>query len=312
MPKQNFWKNKKILVTGGRGFVGSHVVDNLIKSRKVDPSQIFIPQSKKDDLRVFENARRIMKGIDVVLHLAADVGGIAYSSSHPATQLINCLLIDANMFEAASQAKVSKFVCVSSAVAYPVNVSSPLNEKDLFYGLPAKGGYGYGFAKRTSVVMAQAYKEEKGLDSCVLLSTNMFGPRDSFDLESGHVIPSLIRKCLTEKELTVWGDGSQVRDFLYVKDFAEAVLLAAEKLTTYDPVNIGSGKGVSIKELVTKVVRVTKFKGKVTFDASKPTGQKERVLDVKKAKMLIGFSPAYLLANGLKETMEWYKEQKTK
>ncbi|HSX40482.1 MAG TPA: NAD-dependent epimerase/dehydratase family protein, partial [Candidatus Saccharimonadales bacterium] len=160
----NFWKNKKILVTGGRGFVGSHVVDFLVQNRGVKLSQIRIPKSKTHDLRNFENAKRVMKSVDIVLHLAADVGGIGYSSSHPASQMRNNLLLDLHMFEAAAASKVKKFVCVSSAVAYPVSASSPLREEHLFEGNPADGGYGYGFAKRMAAVLTRAYRQERGLD----------------------------------------------------------------------------------------------------------------------------------------------------
>ncbi|MBI2613562.1 MAG: NAD-dependent epimerase/dehydratase family protein [Candidatus Levybacteria bacterium] len=303
---KGFWKGKKILVTGGRGFVGSHVVKNLLEKRGVPKSAIITPQSKDYDLKTYDGARRSVKGVDVVLHLAADVGGIAYSSTHPATQMRNCLLIDANTFEAAANEKVEKFVCVSSAVAYPVNASSPLKEEDLFIGEPAKGGYGYGFAKRMSVVMARAYKEEKGLDASVLLSSNAYGPGDNFDLSHGHVIPSLIKKCLTEKELVVWGDGSQVRDFFFVEDFAEGVVLAAEKLHTSDPVNIGSGDPIAIRDLVKIIVKLTKFKGKVIFDSTKPQGQKIRNVSIEKALRLMGFAPSYTLEGGIKKTIEWY------
>lgn len=305
---KKFWKKKKILVTGGRGFVGSHVVDNLIKKRKVLKTQIIIPQSKKDDLRIYENAKKVMKGVDIVLHLASDVGGIAYSSKHPASQLRNCLSIDLNMFEAAANEGVEKFICVSSAVAYPGNAPSPLIEKYLFDGMPNKGGYGYGIAKRTAVVLTQAYKEEKGLNVCVLLSGNSYGPRDGFDLNNGHVIPSLIKKCLTEKELVVWGDGSQIRDFFYVEDFAEAVVLAAERLNSSDPVNIGSGEAVSIKDLVNLIAKLTNFNGKIHFDSTKPQGQKERILNIETAKRALNFSPKFNLEKGLKKTIEWYKQ----
>lgn len=301
-----FWKGKKILVTGGRGFVGSHVVKNLLEKRGVSQSNIIIPQSKSCDLKIYEDAQKAVKNIDIVLHLAADVGGIAYSSTHPATQMRNCLLIDVNMFEAAANDKVEKFVCVSSAVAYPVNASSPLREEDLFIGEPAKGGYGYGFAKRMSVVMARAYKEEKGLNCAVLLSSNAYGPGDNFDLSHGHVIPSLIKKCLTEKELLVWGDGSQVRDFFFVEDFAEAVVLAAEKLQTAEPVNIGSADPIAIKELVSVIVKSTKFRGKVIYDTTKPQGQKIRNVSIERARHLMGFRPSFSLSEGVKKTIEWY------
>lgn len=302
----DFWRNKKVLVTGGRGFVGSHVVKNLLEKRGVLRSNIIVPQSKNCDLKIYEHAQKAVKGIDIVLHLAADVGGIAYSSTHPATQMRNCLLIDVNMFEAAANEGVEKFVCVSSAVAYSVNAPSPLREEDLFIGEPARGGYGYGFAKRMSVVMARAYKEEKGLNASVLLSSNAYGPGDNFDLSHGHVIPSLIRKCLTEKELVVWGDGTQIRDFFYVEDFAEGVVLTAEKLQTSDPVNIGSGDPISIKDLVGIIVKSAHFKGKVIFDSTKPQGQKIRSVSIEKARDLMNFSPSYSLREGIRKTIEWY------
>lgn len=305
----DFWSNKKVLVTGGNGFAGRHVIEYLLNTKKVKRDQIIIPDSKKDDLRNIENAKRVLKDVDIVLHLAADVGGIAYSNKHPATQMKNCLLIDLNIFEAASHSHVDKFIYVSSAVAYPANAKTPLTEEDLHLGLPAMGGFGYGMAKRTSVVLAEAYKQERGLNVCVLVPANMYGPGDDFDLNNGHVIPSLIRKCLTEKELMVWGDGSQIRDFLYVKDFAGIVVIAAETLDTHLPINVGSGKGVSIRSLVNIITAATKFKGKVIFDSSKPTGQKERVLSNIKLKEFLGLQPEYSLKAGISETIEWYKEQ---
>ena len=303
----DFWANKKILVTGGRGFVGSHVVDNLTLKRKVSPKNLIIPESKKIDLRKFDDARKIMEDVDIVLHLASDVGGIGYSSTHPATQLRNVLLMDANIFEAAFQKKIKKLVCVSSAVAYPANASSPLKEEDLFIGEPSKGGYGYGFAKRMEVILTRAYKEEKGLNACVVMSANSYGPRQDFDLESGHVISSLIRKCFTFKKLEVWGDGSQIRDFFYVKDFAEGILLAAEKLNSPEPVNIGSGVGVSIKDLVKLIVKLTGFNGEIYFDTTKPQGQKIRTGSIEKAKILFNFKPQYSFEEGIRETIDWYK-----
>lgn len=302
----DFWKNKKILVTGGSGFVGSHVVKNLLEKRGVPKENIVIPQSRDCDLRIYKDARKAVRGIDIILHLAADVGGIAYSSSHPATQMRNCLLMDANVFEAASEEKVKKMVCVSSVVSYPVDAPSPLSEEDLFMGEPARGGYGYGFAKRMSVVLTRAYREEKRLNAVVLLSSNSYGPGDNFDLSHGHVIPSLIRKCLTEKELVVWGDGTQKRDFFYVEDFAEGVLLAAEKLQTADPVNIGSAEPIKIAQLVKIIVRLTNFKGRIIFDSTKPQGQKIRNVSLEKAKRLMNFSPSFTLEEGIKKTIEWY------
>ncbi len=307
--KEDIWSGKNILVTGGRGFVGSHVLHILKETRGVNSSQILIPSSKADDLRVFANAERLVKQADIVLHLASDVGGISYSSTHQATQLRNCLLMDLNIFEAVSLSQTEKFVCISSAVAYPENASSPLKEEDLFNGFPAKGGYGYGIAKRMSAAFSRAYHDEKGVEATVLLSTNAYGPGDSFDLKDGHVIPSLIRKCLTEKTLNVWGDGTAVRDFIYVKDLANAIVSAGESSWIPEPVNIGSGDGVQIKDLVEKIVMLTGFSGDVVFDASKPSGQKTRILDTKRAHSVLQFSPHYSLEKGLAETIAWYKEQ---
>lgn len=307
-----FWKDKKILITGGRGFVGSHVVEKLIKTRDVSPKQIVIPDSKKHDLRLYDKVSQIIRNIDIVLHLAADVGGIAYSSAYPASQMSNCLLIDLNIFKASAEEKIEKLVCVSSAVAYPINAKSPLKEKDLFIGEPARGGYGYGFAKRLDAVLARAYREEKGLNSCVLIAANSYGPGQDFDLKTGHVIPSLIRKCSTQNQLEVWGDGKQIRDFFYVEDFAECVILAAEKLNTSEPLNIGSGEAVEIKKLVNLIVKMTNFKGKVYFDKTKPQGQKIRVVDIKKAKKILNFKPEFLLEEGLRKTRDWYLQYERK
>lgn len=304
------WKSKKILITGGAGFVGSHVVEYLILHRGVKKSQIAIPRSKTNDLRDLSHVVSLVKKADIVLHLASDVGGIAYSSTHQATQLRNCLLMDLNMFEAASRYKPDSFVCLSSAVAYPQHAVSPLKEDDIFNGFPAPGGYGYGIGKRMTVAFSKAYFDEKGVKANVLLSTNAYGPGDDFDLENGHVIPSLIRKCLEQNTLEVWGDGSVIRDFIYVKDLARAVVLAAESPWSKEPINIGSGKKVSIKKLVETVVKITKFHGKVYFDSSKPTGQKTRVLSTKRAKELLSFTPEYSLTKGIKETVEWYKGSK--
>ncbi len=304
----NIWSGKKILVTGGGGFVGSHVL-HLLQEKGVNYSQVLIPSSKTDDLRISANAERLVKQADIVLHLASDVGGISYSSTHQATQLRNCLLMDLNIFEAVSLSQVEKFVCISSAVAYPETAESPLKEADLFNGFPAKGGYGYGIAKRMSAAFSKAYHDEKGVKASVLLSTNAYGPGDSFDLKDGHVIPSLIKKCLTEKILNVWGDGTAVRDFIYVKDLANAIVLAAESEWISDPVNIGSGNGVQIKDLVEKIVSLTGFSGDVVFDSSKPSGQKTRVLDTTRARSVLNFSPNYSLEKGLAETITWYKEQ---
>lgn len=302
-----FWKGKKILVTGGSGFLGKHLVKNLIEKRGIKSEQLKIINSSQFDLRDLKSAKKAVDGVDIVLHLASDVGGIGYSNMHPATQLRNCLLIDLNMFDASATAQVNKLVAVSSSVGYPEDAKSPLKEKDFFLGLPAKTGYGYGFAKRNTVVLTRAYRQEKGLNAVVVIPNNAYGPGEKVDLEGGHVIPSLIYKCLKYDSLNVWGDGKAIRDFLYIEDFAEGVVLAAEKLTTEEPVNLGSGVGISIKELVNEIVKLTNFKGKVFFDKDKPKGQKERVVDIGRAKKLLGFRPHKTIQEGLKETVVWIR-----
>lgn len=297
-------------MTGGDGFVGSHLVENLLEKRGVAQESIIVPDSQRDDLRIFENCQRLTDGVDLVFHLAADVGGLGYSRSHPATQLRNCSLMDLNIVEAARENKVIKTVLVSCSPAYPQDSPMPLREENLFDGPPEESHLGFGWAKRTMAVLARAYHQEFGMKINVVIANNTYGPRDNFDPETSHVIPALIRKCSEEKELTVWGDGSPLRDFIYVKDLAEGIVLAAEKLDIPEPSNLASGAEVSIKELVEKIVQLTGFAGKVVYDSSKPTGQARRAVDITKARRLLGFEPQISLEKGLQETIDWYEEQK--
>jgi len=307
--KKDFWQGKKILITGGKGFVGSWVVKNLIKNCGVDKEKIRITDSTKEDLRLFASAQKAVKKINIIIHLAADVGGVGYSSVYPATQLRNCLLIDANIFEAAAREKVEKIIAVSSSVAYSPHSPSPLAEKNFFDGVPAKTNLGYGFAKRTTAVLGQSYWQEKNLKSVILIPNNAYGPGQDFSLVTGHVIPSLIYKCLTFKNLEVWGNGKAVRDFLYVEDFTQGILKAAEKINKPNPINLGTGKGTSIKDLVKMIVRLTDFKGKIIYDKTKPSGQAQRIVNINKARKLLGFKPKWTLEKGLAKTINWIKEQ---
>ena len=300
-------KNKKILVTGGTGFVGKHLIDNLINVRGVNEKLISTPTSKDFDLNLYSNAQKVVKGCDIVFNLVGDVGGSGYSRTHPATQFYKTLVPGLQVLEAAKEAKVEKIVMVGSTCAYPENAPQPLHEADLYGGLPNPSLDGYGMAKRTLAFAAEIYRREFGLNVVVVLPNNAYGPGDDFDLESGHVIPSLIRRALTEQALTIWGDGTPTRDFLYVKDFVEGVILAGEKLETSAPVNLGSGKSISIKDLVSQIVALTNFKGKVVFEADKPQGMIKRSVDIARADKLLGFKPSWTLRNGLKETIDWYK-----
>lgn len=303
---------KKILITGGTGFVGSHVVENLINLRKVAPKNIVISHSQDLDLRIFKNARKAVKGVDVIFHLAVDVGGLGYSSVHPAQQYYNCSLLDLQVLEAAKDEGVEKVVLVSSACAYAHDALVPLKEKDLFKGKPAPTHDGYGMAKRNTVFLADIYRRQYGLNTVVVLPNNMYGPGDNFDLQGGHVIPMLIRKCLTQKELIVWGDGRQTRDFLYVKDGADGIILAMEKLGTSGPVNLGTGEEKSIKELVDVIVKYTGFKGSIRYDTSKPVGQIKRSVNITRARKLLGYRPKWDLERGIIETVKWCKKNEMK
>jgi GDP-L-fucose synthase len=306
-------KNKKILVTGGNGFIGSFVVDNLQEKRGVRQANIIVPASKKDDIRVKENVLRLIKenDIDIIIHLAALIGGINYSTNFAADQYYNNTLMDLQVVEAAKESKIEKIVLVSSSCAYPRDPEYPLKEEFLWDGLPQESNRAYGVAKRNLIVQAEAYSKQYGLNAVVVIPNNAYGPKDNFHPEYSHVIPSLIRKCLAgENPLVVWGDGTPTRDFLYVKDFAEGVVLAAEKLEGLEPVNLGSGTETSIKELVNLVIKNTGYNGAIKYDTAQPNGQPRRSVDISRAKELLGFNPEYSLEKGLQETIEWYKNNK--
>lgn len=304
-------KNKNILVTGGSGFIGGHVVEAL-KKRGLSSSQIIIPDSKKDDLRVLANCRRLLSKnkIDVVIHLASILGGVGFTSKFPATQYYNNILMDLQIVEAAKEHKPQKAVLVGSSCAYPLKTKYPMREEDLWNGLPQETNLAYGVGKRILTVQSQAYRQEFGLNSVVILPNNAYGPHDNFHPEYSHVIPSIIRRCLAkENPLTIWGDGTPTRDFLYVKDFAECIVLAAEKLEGDEPVNLGSGVETRIRNLVSLIMKLTDYRGKVVYDTTKPNSQPRRSVDISKARKLLGFTPNYSLEEGLKETISWYKSR---
>ncbi len=304
-----FWEGRRVVVTGGAGFIGSHVVDRLVGTRGVATSSVVVPRSAQADLRSIDACRRALCGSDVVLHLAARVGGLDYSTHSPATQYYDCLAMDLNVVEAARLEGVGKVVLVSSACAYPRDTSYPLREDDLFNGLPQETNRAYGLAKRMQIAQAEAYRKQYGMNVAVVVPANAYGPRDHFDIQSSHVVPALIRKCLDQSELVVWGDGSATRDFLFADDFAEGVILAAEKLEEPVPVNLGTGRETTIRDLVDAVIRATGFRGPVRYDATRPTGQPKRVLDTSRAKRLLGFEPRVSLGEGIRRTVEWYVKQ---
>ncbi len=310
-------KNKKILVTGGSGFIGRYLVTNLLEKRGLSSEDIIIPNSKEDDLRKIENCERLIRdnNIEVIIHLAAVVGGVGYSSGHAATQYYNNMVMDINIVEAAKNVGgVEKMVLVSSSCAYPKDVQYPLTEKTVWDGLPQETNRAYGVAKRCMTVQAEAYNQEHGMNIVVVLPNNAYGPHDNFHPEHSHVIPSLIRKCMQGMTpLVVWGDGTPTRDFLYVKDFAEGVILAAEKLEPKDgAINLGSGVETQVNDLVKTIIDLTGYEGEMVHDTTKPNGQPKRSVNIDKAKSILGFNPEYTLEAGLAETIGWYKKNEGK
>lgn len=300
-----------MVVTGGTGFVGSHVVDRLVATRGVHRENAVALGRGSGDLRVLDEAVRVLAGADVLIHLAADMGGLAYSRTHGASQYYNSSLIDLHVLEAARRNALQKVVAVSCSTAYPESAPSPLTEDALFAGSIRRSHLGTGAAKRGLVTCAMLYADQFGLDACVLIPNNVFGPRDEFDPAKSHVIPATIHKCLTQDELTVWGDGAALRDFLYVEDLAEASLLAAEALPAGTCVNVGSGAETSIRRLVEVIANVTGFGGAIEFDGSKPSGDPRRSVSIERARALLNYEPQFTLEEGLRRTVDWYRTLST-
>lgn len=307
----SFWHNKRVLVTGGSGFVGTHLLAQL---KKLKPAHIFAPTSKEYDLRSQEACAAVVKDIDIVIHLAAKVGGIGFNQQFPGTLFYDNLLMGVHLIEEARKAGVEKFVAVGTICAYPKYTPVPFKEEDLWNGYPEETNAPYGLAKKMMLVQAQAYRQEYGFNTIYLLPVNMYGPQDNFDPGSSHVIPALVKKFVEAKnenapEVVVWGTGKPTREFLYVEDAAKGILLAAEKYNDSDPVNLGSSFEISIKDLAQTVGKAVGYTGKIVFDASKPDGQPRRKLDVSRAKERFGFASEVSFDEGLKKTVEWYQKQ---
>ena len=308
---------KRVIVTGGAGFLGTHLVRKLKEERGC--RDVFVPRSREFDLVEKEDVIRLYKEFpcDVVIHLAAQVGGIGANRASPGRFFYNNLMMGVQLMEYARRSKVEKFVAIGTICAYPKFTPVPFKEENLWNGYPEETNAPYGLAKKMLLVQSQAYRQQYGFNSIFLLPVNLYGPGDNFDLETSHVIPAMIRKCVEasekgEKEIVLWGDGSPTREFLYVEDCAEAILLAAEKYEKPDPVNLGSGNEIMIKDLAGLVCRLAGFKGKIVWDKTKPNGQPRRKLDVSRAKKEFGFEAKTGFEEGLKKTIAWYLEERKK
>jgi len=305
-----FWANKRITVTGGAGFLGAFVVEKL---RERGCRNVFIPRSRDYDLVEMESVKRLYRDAqpDVVIHLAAQVGGIGANRSNPGKFFYDNLMMGTQLMDQARLCGVKKFVAIGTVCSYPKFTPIPFREETLWDGYPEETNAPYGLAKKMLLVQGQSYRDQYGFNSIFLMPVNLYGPGDNYDPHSSHVIPALIRKCLEAKlsgraEVICWGDGSPTREFLYVEDCAEAIVLAAEKYEGGEPVNIGAGREISIKELVEQIAAITGFQGHIIWDTSKPNGQPRRCLDTSRAREFFGFTAKTDFRDGLKKTIDWY------
>lgn len=306
----SFWSDQKVLVTGGAGFLGRTVVDLL---KKKGCRKIFVPLQEDYDLRKKSAIKRALKDSDpdVVLHLAAVVGGIGANQRHPGQFFYDNIMMGVQLIEESRKFGVDKLVAIGTICAYPKFAKVPFKEDDLWSGYPEETNAAYGLAKKMLLVQSQAYRQEYDFNSIYLLPVNLYGPGDNFSEKSSHVIPALIKKCLDAKDsgapaITVWGTGKATREFLYVDDAAQGIVLAAEKYNGAEPVNLGAHREISIKELAELIVRLTGYRGKIVWDVSKPDGQPRRKLDITRAQKEFGFKAKIELEDGIKKTIQWY------
>ena len=307
-----FLQNKKILVTGGAGFLGKHVITRLIEEG-VARKNIMVPRSKVYDLRKKSDCKKVVQGVDIVIHLAANVGGIGYNQKNPGTLFYDNLLMGVHMMEEARKAGVDKFIAIGTVCAYPKFTPVPFREEDLWDGYPEETNAPYGLAKKMLLVQGQAYRQQYGFNAIYLLPVNLYGRGDNFDPKSSHVIPALIRRFIDakknkEKDIVVWGSGNATREFLYVDDCAEGIILATQHYNKPIPVNLGSSFEISIKRLAELIKELTGFEGMIIWDKTKPDGQPRRKLNTQKAKKEFGFVAKTDFEEGLKKTIEWYKK----
>ncbi|NJN02984.1 MAG: GDP-L-fucose synthase [Leptolyngbyaceae cyanobacterium SL_1_1] len=312
MPTLDF-TNKRILVTGGAGFLGKQVIAQLTEAG-ADPQRITVTRSRDCDLRQWENCQRAASQQDVIIHLAAHVGGIGLNREKPAELFYDNLIMGAQLIHAAYEAGVEKFVCVGTICAYPKFTPVPFKEDDLWSGYPEETNAPYGIAKKALLVQLQAYRQQYDFDGIYLLPVNLYGPEDNFDPRSSHVIPALIHKVHEaqlkgQKHLAVWGDGSPTREFLYSEDAARGIVMAAQSYSDSEPVNLGTGYEISIRDLVYLICEVMEFEGEVIWETHQPNGQPRRCLDTQRAKASFGFEAQTDFRAGLQQTVAWYRQQ---
>ncbi len=328
MIDKQFWKSKKVLVTGAGGFLGSYITEALAWAGADVYANLLNKDTKNfldsviDDITIIYGdltdnkfCRNIVMGKEIVIHLAAKVGGIGFNQEKPGELFYDNLIMGAQLMDAARLMKIKKFVAIGTVCAYPKMTKTPFKEKDLWLGYPEETNAPYGLAKKMMLVQGQAYRQQYDFNSIFLLPVNLYGPRDNFNPESSHVIPALIRKFQEAKEVgleevEVWGTGKASREFFYVEDCARAILMAAQDYDKPEPVNLGSGKEITIKDLVEKIKKIIGYEGKVKWNTSKPDGQPRRYLDVSKAKEEFKFEAKKDFDEGLEETIKWYKENK--
>jgi GDP-L-fucose synthase len=310
----NFWNNKRVTVTGGAGFLGTYVVGK-IKERGC--KNIFIPRSKDYDLVQMDAIKRVYRDAkpNIVIHLAGEVGGIGANRENPGKFFYDNLMMGVQMMEEGRKFGIDKFVALGTICCYPKFTSVPFKEEDLWNGYPEETNAPYGLAKKMLLVQSQAYKQQYGFNSIFLMPVNLYGPRDNFNPKSSHVIPALIKKCFDaikegKGEVIIWGTGKATREFLYVEDCAEAIVLATEKYNKSEPVNIGAGFEISIRDLTELIAKLTGFNGNIVWDTTKPDGQPRRCLDTSKAEKKFGFKARTNFEEGLKKTIECYMENR--
>jgi GDP-L-fucose synthase len=312
----SFWSDKRVVVTGGAGFLGSFVVEQL---RTKGCRQIIVPRSRDYDLVEMDAVRRLYADTtpDVLIHLAARVGGIGANQANPGRFFYENLMMGSQLIEIGRQRGLGKLVAIGTICAYPKFAPIPFQEDDIWAGYPEETNAPYGLAKKMMLVQSQAYRQQYGFNSIVLFPVNLYGPHDNFDLQTSHVIPALIRKCVEARdtgasEIVLWGDGTPTREFLYVEDAAEGILLAAEQYDDSRPLNLGTGEEISINGLATMIATEVGYTGRIAWDKTKPNGQPRRCLDVSRIKQTIGFQAKHTLRDGLKKTIAWFHAHREK